>query len=212
MPYEKRQYRKKLTSSGLIYLGGEEFSITLSNLSITGVLAELDDAGQTYNLEELFKTISLSPIVDIYLDEMRLAGEAEIVRADLIDGRIYLALDFRNVEHDVENMFYVRHAYRKKLEAQGLIVLNGQNYHFTTMNVSVDGLMVSLRGRIEVEPGTVAAFNFKRLDLLGEVKVVWVNYQDGNTLLGLEYNYLEKTFVMGIPRFAPRHNGAVNKG
>ncbi|WP_404356814.1 PilZ domain-containing protein [Methylotuvimicrobium sp. KM1] len=211
MPYEKRHYRKKLTSHGLIYLDGVELPMTLSNISITGLLAELNDHERINDVEDLFKTVKISPIVDIYLQEMRLAGEAEIVRADMIDGRIYLALDFRNVEHDVENLFYARHAYRKKLEAPGLIILNGHNYHFNTINVSVDGLMVTLPERIDVEPGAIAAFNFKRLDLLGEVKVVWVTYQDGNTLLGLEYNYLEKTFVEGIPRFSP-HNPGVVKG
>lgn len=209
MSYEKRHYRKKLTSRGLIYLDGEEFPITLSNISITGLLAELEDRERINNLEDVFNRVRSSPIVDIYLEEMRLAGEAEIVRADMIDGRIYLALDFKNVEHDVENLFYVRHAYRKKLEAPGLIVLNGHHYHFTTVNVSVEGLMITLPERVEVEPGTIAAFNFKRLDLLGEVKVIWVNYQDQSTLIGLEYNYLEKTFVEGIPRFAPRNPGSV---
>lgn len=209
MPFENRQYRKKLTSRGLIYLAGEEFDITLSNISITGMLAELETHETIHDMSELFNTVKLSPVVDIYLQELRLVGEAEIVRADLIDGRIYIAMDFRKIEHDVDNLFYERQSYRKNFSAPGLIVLNGQNYHFSTVNVSVDGLMIRLSEHIEVPNGTVAAFDFKRLDLLGEVKVIWVKHVDDFTLMGLEYNYLEKTFVKGIPRFAPERNDSI---
>ncbi|MGR9114632.1 MAG: PilZ domain-containing protein [Gammaproteobacteria bacterium] len=201
MSYAKRHYRKKLTTQGLIYLGGEELEMTLSNISITGLLAELE-ANETFkDIEALFNTVRLSPIVDVYLQEMRLVGEVEIVRADLIDGRIYLAMDFRNITHDVDNLLYERQAYRKNLAAPGLIILNGEHYHFQTVNVSVDGLMIRLAEQIEVEEGSVAAFDFKRLDLLGEVKIVWVEHDETGTLMGLQYHYLEKTFVNGIPRF-----------
>ncbi|MGR9044238.1 MAG: PilZ domain-containing protein [Gammaproteobacteria bacterium] len=202
MLYEKRQYRKKLTSRGLIYLAGEEMEITLSNISITGLLAELEATELFHDMEALFKSVKLSPIVDIYLPEMRLVGEAEIVRADLIGGRLYLALAFKNITHDVNNLLYERQAYRKNLAAPGLIILNGKNYHFNTVNVSVDGLMIRLAEQIEVEEGAIATFDFKRLDLLGEVKVIWVEHDDTGTLMGLQYNYLEKTFVNGIPRFS----------
>lgn len=202
MPYEKRHYRKKLTSQGLIYLAGEEFEMTLSNISVTGLLAELEANETVSDIKALFKTVRVSPIVDIYLQEMRLVGEAEIVRADLIDGRIFLALEFKNITHDADNLLYERQAYRKNLAAPGLIIVNGEHYHFQTVNVSVDGLMIRLTERIEVEEGTVAAFDFKRLDLLGEVKVIWVEHDESGTLMGLQYNYLEKTFVNGIPRFA----------
>ena len=202
MSYEKRHYRKKLTTNGLIYLAGEEIEITLSNISITGLLAELE-ANEIFNdIEALFNTVSLSPIVDIYLQEMRLVGEVEIVRADLIEGRIYLAMDFKNIMHDVDNLVYERQAYRKNLAAPGLIILNGEHYHFSTVNVSVDGLMIRLAERVEVEEGNVATFDFKRLDLVGEVKIIWVDHDEMGTLMGVQYNYLEKTFVNGIPRFA----------
>ena len=202
MLYEKRQYRKKLTSRGLIYLAGEELEITLSNISITGLLAELEATEPFNDMEALFKTVKLSPIIDIYLPEMRLVGEVEIVRADLIEGRIYLAMAFKNITHDVNNLLYERQAYRKSLAAPGLIILNGENYHFNTVNVSVDGLMIRLAEQIEVEEGAIATFDFKRLDLLGEVKVIWVEHDETGTLMGLQYNYLEKTSINGIPRFS----------
>jgi hypothetical protein len=69
----------------------------------------------------------------------------------------------------------------------------------------VDGLMIHLKESIEVKEGTVTIFDFKRLQLRGEIKVAWVDYtEDGGTLLGLQYVHMEKQDVIGIPRFAPK--------
>ena len=205
MSEQKRPYRTNLTSYGLIYMGGEELELSVRNLSITGLLGELDDNINIHDIKDVFKSVKLSPTIDLYLPEMKLAGEAEIVRADMIDGRIYLALEFRNVSYDVDNVLYKRKAYRKNMTAPGQIVFDGNKYDFYTKNVSVDGLMIHLKESIEVKEGTVTIFDFKRLQLRGEIKVAWVDYtEDGGTLLGLQYVHMEKQDVIGIPRFAPK--------
>ena len=205
MSEQKRPYRTNLTSHGLIYMGGEELEISVRNLSITGLLGELDDNINIHDIKDVFKSVKLSPTIDLYLPEMKLAGEAEIVRADMIDGRIYLALEFRNVSYDVDNVLYKRKAYRKNMTAPGQIVFDGNKYDFYTKNVSVDGLMIHLKESIEVKEGTVTIFDFKRLQLRGEIKVAWVDYtEDGGTLLGLQYVHMEKQDVICIPRFAPK--------
>jgi hypothetical protein len=122
MSEQKRPYRTNLTSHGLIYMGGEELEVSVRNLSITGLLGELDDNINIHDINDVFKSVKLSPTIDLYLPEMKLAGEAEIVRADMIDGRIYLALEFRNVSYDVDNVLYKRKAYRKNMTAPGQIV------------------------------------------------------------------------------------------
>lgn len=201
---EKRSYRKNLTSHGLIYMGGEEMEISVRNLSITGLLAELDGDADLFDIKDVFKSVKLSPTIDLYLSEMHLAGEAEIVRADMIDGRIYLAIEFRSMSYDVENVLYKRKAYRKNMTAPGQIIFHGNKYNFNTKNVSVDGLMILIDENIEVKEGAVTIFDFKRLQLRGEIKVVWVDHtEDGGTLLGLQYVHMEKQNVPGIPRFAP---------
>jgi len=39
-------------------------------------------------------------MIDLYLPEMRLNGEAEVVRADMEGDRIMLALEFKNISYD----------------------------------------------------------------------------------------------------------------
>ncbi len=199
----KRYYRKKLTSHGLIYIADQEVEMQVKNLSVTGLLAELSADSTIHSMEDLFTAIKDSAKVDIYLPEMRLMGEANVVRADLIDGHIYLALEFCHLEHDVDNNLYKRHAYRKELVAPGIIVFEHQKYSFTTQNVSVKGLMIHLAEKIAVPDGTVTIFDFKRLNLRGEIKVIWSEpAEDGGTYMGLEYVHMAKTDIHGIPSFS----------
>lgn len=200
----KRQYRKNLTSEGLIYLGGKELAISVRNLSITGLLAELSDNDEISDINEVFESIKLTPTIDIYLPEMRLAGEADIVRADMLDKQVYLAMEFRNLSYDANNMLYKRKAYRKNMTSSGEIVLNGEKHEFITKNVSIDGLMILLSKNIEVREGLITIFDFERLKLRGKIKVVWVEHDDDSTLMGLQYVQLENEEIQGIPGFIPK--------
>lgn len=202
MSEAKRYYRKNLTSQGLIYIAGEEVEMSVRNLSVTGLLAELSNHSPLHSIADIFEAIKTSTKVDFYLPEMRLMGEAEVARADLIENHIYLALEFCRIFHDVDNTLYKRRSYRKEMVAPGLIVFNHKKYSFITRNVSVTGLMIYLAEKIEVADETVTLFDFKRLNLRGEIKVVWTETaEDGGTYMGLEYVHMEKTDVKGIPRF-----------
>jgi hypothetical protein len=198
-----RPYRKNLTTHGLIYLAGEEQPITIKNISITGVLAQLNSKVGKNDIKVIFNTLLASTIIDLYLPEMRLAGEVEVIRVDLQDDHILLALEFKNVAYDVNDLLYKRKAYRKNLPGTGHILFNGEYLEFNAVNVSVDGIMIRLAAAIYVEPGVVTVFEFKQLELEGEIKVIWVDHlPDGGTLMGLQYIHMAKSAIKGIPEFA----------
>jgi len=203
MVKEKRSYRKALSSHGLIYLGNRELEISVKNLSITGLLAELDANFVITGIEDVFHALESTSTIDLYLPEMRLAGEVNVVRAEKSDGHIYLALEFRNLSYDVNNLVYNRKVYRKSLASSGEIFLNDIPYLFLTQNVSVDGLMVHIKETVDVEEGLVTTFHFQKLTLRGEVKVVWIDHEeDGSTSMGLQYLHMESGRIIGIPRFS----------
>ncbi|MCF6204799.1 MAG: PilZ domain-containing protein [Methylococcaceae bacterium] len=207
MPGKNRSYRKSLASYGLIYLGGEELEIEVKNLSITGMLAEIEGNDAIHGIKDVFHAIELSSIIDIYLPEMRLAGEAEITRADLDGGKVFLALEFRNLTYEVSNLLYKRKAYRKNITAPGRIVFNGKKHQFFTKNVSVGGMTIMLNERVLVQTGLVTIFDFKKLDLRGEIEVVWVEYVDEDfTLMGLKYKHIGTKNIRGIPNFLSDHD------
>jgi hypothetical protein len=198
-----RPYRKNLTTHGLIYLAGEEQPITIKNISITGVLAQLNSKVGKNDIKAIFNTLLGSTVIDLYLPEMRLAGEVEVIRVDMEEDHITLALEFKNVTYDVNDLLYKRKAYRKNMPGPGHILLNGSYLEFNAVNVSVDGIMIRLSENVHAEPGVVTVFEFKRLDLEGEIKVIWVEHlSDGGPLMGLQYVHMEKSAVKGIPEFA----------
>ena len=146
--------------------------------------------------------LSASTMIDLYLPEMRLAGEAEVVRVDMFDDHILLGLEFKSVVYDADNQLYKRKVYRKNMTAPGKILLHGVYHEFTAVNVSVDGLMISVAEFITVEAGEITVFEFEQLELEGEVKVMWVEHTSDGTLLGLAYVHMERTVIKGIPCFA----------
>ncbi len=191
-----------MAAKGLIYFAEEELQITVRNVSLSGLFAEIDVRETIKDVEDLLHGFSQSPLIDIVLEEMNLAGEAEVVRAEHAEGKIMIGLEFRNITYGIKDHLYKRKYYRKGLTGPGNIVLNGKNYHFTSYNVSVAGLMIYLPKRIPVKRGSVTKFEFPMLGLKGQVKVMWTNYDaKGGTLLGLQYVYMERSNFKGIPRF-----------
>ncbi|TRW98517.1 PilZ domain-containing protein [Candidatus Methylobacter oryzae] len=198
----KRPYRKKLMSRGLIYMGGQEREIVVKDLSLTGVLAKLKADQLNSDTKNIFNVLTESTVIDLYLPEIRLAGEAEVVRVDVFSDHMLIALEFRNISYDVDNLLYKRKAYRKNMVAPGRILLNGEYRDFNTVNVSVDGLMINLAESIEVTVGEITIFEFDQLEVDGEIKVMWTERTaDGCTLIGLQYMHMEKKEIKGIPRF-----------
>ncbi|MEQ1545359.1 PilZ domain-containing protein [Methyloglobulus sp.] len=198
-----RPYRKNLTTHGLIYLADEEQSITIKNISISGVLAQLDSKVGKSDIKDIFNTLLSSTIIDLYLPEMRLAGEVEVIRVDMQNDHILLALEFKNISYDVNDQMYKRKAYRKNLPGLGHILFNSEYLEFNTVNVSVDGMMIRFAEVVYVEPGAITVFEFKQLELEGEIKVIWVDrMSDGGTLMGLQYVQMKKPSIKGIPEFA----------
>ncbi len=202
--YIERSYRKNLKLNGLIYFGGQEQNITVKNLSITGLLAELSsDEKVPPNINDIFNTLKSSTIVDVFLPEMNLTGEVEVIRVDMVSNHILLALEFKNISFESDNFLYSRREYRKRMQGSGRILINGKYHDFKTVNVSVVGLMIQLNEKIDIEEGSITQFNFDQLDLNGEIKVIWVEHlADNLTLVGLQYLNMENTVIKGVPRFA----------
>lgn len=179
----------------------KELDINIINISITGALVELCEDYGLKGVPDLFEAIRKSPILDFYIPDMKLAGDANVARAEEVDGRFQLALEFNNLSSNAEYALYKRHVYRKNLIAPGQIVLNGKICRFESVDVSVDGLMIRLAEKVDVKLGTETTFEFKRLDLNGEIKVIWVDHIDEETLMGVQYINIERGTPKGIPRF-----------
>lgn len=200
---EARAYRKNLSTDAIIYLGFEELPIHVVNLSLTGLLAEFsEELSAQLSIRDIFQRIQVSPIVDIYLPDMQVAGEAKVARVELVDSRLQIGVEFHNLTYDTNDLLYKRRAYRKNLKALGQLLLGDSVYAFNTENVSVDGLMARVNDLINPETGSVVHFSFRHLELQGEAEVVWVDHDELSTFIGLKYLLLEREHLPPVPRFS----------
>jgi hypothetical protein len=132
-----------------------------------------------------------SSLVDIFIEKLNLAGEAEVVRVDMDGQHILIGLEFKQISYDADNFLYKRKAYRKSMAAPGQALIAKNVYEFMTRNVSVEGMFIE--------------FKFDKLHLHGEAKIIWFEHDDNEgTLLGLEYQHMEKGDIKGIPEFYHR--------
>jgi hypothetical protein len=203
-----RAFRKDLNLRGLIFLNEQERAIVVKNLSITGLLAELDPQKDAdHDIKDIFGSLQSSTLADIFIPSMRLAGETEVIRADVKKDKILIALEFKSISYDVEDFIYRRKMYRKKMPGTGRILIDGTYYPFTAVNVSVEGLMIHLNKKISIDNSgsTAAPFEFEKLGMSGEAQIVWVEHPHSEeTLMGLSYMHLKQGKLNTIPRFTNR--------
>jgi hypothetical protein len=187
----KRPYRKNLAMRGLIYLEGKEQEVIVRNISIKGVLVEINSQE---NNDVIFNTLLAAKVIDIYLPALRLAGEVDVVRVDMEHNHIILGLTFKNIAYDVDKLPCKRKAYRKNIAVAGQILLDGEYADFTTVNVSVEGLLIHLGGIRTIKNGTVTSINFEQLHLHGDAQVIWTDtVSEIGTLMGVHYISLKRT-------------------
>lgn len=202
MSNSRENYRKNLSLTGLMFLGGIEHEMQVLNVSITGLLVTIEPSATIINERDIFLLMKQSSLIDIYVRTLKLAGEAEIVRVEMEEGRILIGLEFKHISYDAENQLYKRKAYRKSMTAPGQILISKTVYEFMTRNVSVEGLMIRVPERVELDIGMTVEFKYDKLHLLGECLIVWFEYDgNGGTLLGLQYVHMEKSDIVGIPSF-----------
>lgn len=201
----KRSYRKNLATNGLIFLNGAEREVSVSNLSMTGILVEFN---HPRDAEVLSQPLALmAKVVDFYLPELHLAGTAEIARIINDESHKSLALKFKEISYNIDSLLYKRKVYRKTMLIQGRITFDDKCYLFQTVNVSVEGLMIRLIGSAPtIKEDMIGTFEFKDLSLKGEVTVVWVDEDsEGKTIMGLKYLNINRDHIKDIPRFETPH-------
>lgn len=93
-----RSYRRELTSTGVISFNNKVLNVALKNLSMTGMLAELQDDQDTLDLQNIFYAVEGSRMINVQLPEMNLSGTAEIIRFDNREST-YIALEFKQLTY-----------------------------------------------------------------------------------------------------------------
>lgn len=191
MIQDRKEYRKSFTSNGSIYLGGEKLGFKGFDISVRGMQIELTSGDLVQNVSDVAQIIESNNTAEIYVDELRLTGEVELIWVRDEKGKILIGLEFRDVMHNAEKMWRKRRFYRKKLLKTGSLILQDQEIDFECLDFSIDGMRLRITGHedLVIQTGTNIKIISEKLDLEAEAKIIWVDRNDANEaiLLGLRY-------------------------
>ncbi|MDD2723734.1 MAG: PilZ domain-containing protein [Methylovulum sp.] len=190
-----RAYRKKINTQGWMFLGGEVQKITAKNISVTGVLVQLENKNMAYAGKRILQNLAAAKSIDFLFPKLRLSGEAKVVRVESASNdQIMLAMQFNHLANNIDRPVFKRKSYRKEIAVPGRILLNGDYHKFVSVNMSSGGFMLCLPETISIDNNHVTHFEFEGLKLKGFAKIIWIaNPEDTQTLMGLQYVKPHKT-------------------
>lgn len=103
----QRPYRESVKLPGFLRLINQEFPITVKNISITGVLVELQSKKDSEEyLKDIFSALHVSTLVDFFIPALQMAVEAQLVRADIDSENLLLGLEFNEVHHHAKGFIF----------------------------------------------------------------------------------------------------------
>lgn len=189
----RKNYRKSYTSSGQLYVGGELLDFRSYDISVKGILIEILPGLLLTEIGDFETLIEENNSVEIFVKDLFLTGEAQIVWAKLDNGKIMLGLEFRNVNYKAEKLWRKRNYFRCRKNFSGYLMIDDRKVEFEGVNVSVDGLAMQL-DHIDnmLTPGYLIKLLVNDIGVKGVGKIVWVNTTDEMTsTLGLKYLTME---------------------
>ena len=190
---ERNEYRKKLNSSGRIYLGGVNLDFTGTDISVKGMRIELKPRGFITDIDDVNALIKEITVAEIYVEELMLTGEVEIVWVNSEKNKIIMGLEFRDVIYNAKKMWRKRKFYRKQVKEFGHLVINDNITDFECRDISVDGMRLYVKNREGLSAGHVVKLVSEALTIKAMAKIIWLN-EDADSqgaMLGLRYFTIE---------------------
>ena len=194
MVQDRKVFRKKLFSTGSIYLAGEVLDFTCHDVSTKGTQIELEPGKiitTFHDVESAVKDISL---VDIFISELQITGPAKVVWVKQVNNKILLGLEFGDVILNAQKLWRQRSSYRKNVSASGCLIIGQIHLDFECRNISADGLVVSIDSEEHICPGMVVEIESEPLALKGIATIIWINRESkqGNNRHAVGLRYLRK--------------------
>jgi len=197
MIQDRKEYRKTFTSNGSIYLGGEKLLFKGYDVSVRGMQIELEPGTLVQTVSDVVQIIESNSTAEIYVEELGLTGEVELIWVKEEEDKILIGIEFRDVMHNAGKLWRKRKYYRKKLLKAGSLIVQNQEMDFECLDFSVEGmrLRIDRPDDIVLQPGGDAKVISEKLGLEAMAKIIWVNRNedDATTYLGLRYLEIENS-------------------
>ncbi len=189
MTQDRKEYRKSFNSSGQLYVAGEFLDFIGYDVSVKGILIEVVPGLLLAKIDDFEALLKENNSAEIYVKDLMLTGETDIVWAKQDNGKIMLGLEFRDVMYNANKLWRKRRTYRSKNKFTGYLIADNNSIGFQGLNLSVDGMALKLdQQESSLKPGTIIKFQVHSPDSRGAAKIVWINTNDPEScVLGLKY-------------------------
>ncbi len=189
---ERKEYRKNLVSSGQLRIAGETLDIKSCDVSLKGIKVEIFPGKFLAQIEDFEAFLADSSRAEIFVNDLMLVGEVDVVWCRDEDGKILLGLEYRDdVQHEKKS-WLKRVSYRKNQPFNCTILIGNEKVEAYGNNISIDGMSIT---------GDLKEYGFKVGDLIKLIihemaikkavaRIIWINNQ-GERALTLGLRYLE---------------------
>ncbi|WP_404355753.1 PilZ domain-containing protein [Methylotuvimicrobium sp. KM1] len=189
---ERKEYRKNLTSSGKLHLAGETLDFISHDVSVNGILIEIVPGRLLSTFSDFESFINENSAAEIFVKDLMLTGEVEIIWVKEKDNNILMGLEFKHVIYNADRLWLKRQYYRKKQSFVGFLMLKNKRVEFEGKNISVDGLMIYVKDPDkDLLPNVVVSLYSESLQMKGMAKICWIQHEQepekNGALIGLRY-------------------------
>ncbi|MDF1581803.1 MAG: PilZ domain-containing protein [Methyloprofundus sp.] len=187
MQQNRKDYRKKFTSTGVVFLAGELLEFVSYDVSVKGVQIELVPGDFISTVADVRNILNEIRSAEVFVHDLMLSAGATIawVRGD--EGKILLGLEFSEVRHNADKLWLQRHYYRKALVADANLLLNEQEFVAQTMDISKDGMKLSITSDAELKAGDAIKLFVPDRKLNALAVVIWFKQFPDSTEFGVRY-------------------------
>ena len=189
----RKEYRKNFNSAGQLFIAGELLNFISYDVSVKGILVEILPGSLLTEINDFEALLIEDNLAEIYVKDLKLTGETEIVWVKQEKEKILLGLEFRDVMSNATKMWRKRRYYRSNREFSGYLMIDEKRIDFEGNNVSTDGMGLKLdQINSALKPGCVVKLMINGLDVKGIGKVVWMSaVGEDACILGLRYLTVE---------------------
>ncbi|MCQ8104623.1 PilZ domain-containing protein [Methylomonas sp. SURF-2] len=184
---ERKEYRKKFNAVGQLNVGGETLQFNCYDVSVKGAMVELLPGQLLATVDDFEKLLVEDRRAEVFIEELMLAGEVNIVWVREERGRILTGLEFETVVHDADKLWLKRRGYRKTEPFTAELFVDKERLHVEGINRSTKGLCVRMPApHPAVKVNAPVKLQIREFGLVALGKVVWVKEKTGAVLVGLQ--------------------------
>ncbi|MDT4291759.1 PilZ domain-containing protein [Methylomonas sp. MO1] len=184
---DRKEYRKNFNAEGQLFVGGETLQLNCYDVSLKGAMVEVSPGDLLTTIQDFEALLNEDRRAEIFVAELMLAGEVDIVWVKRERNRIMMGMEFRDVVHNAHKLWRKRRGYRKLEAFKAELFIDKERFSVEGVNRSVEGMCLKLTGnhpciKINAPVKLLAA----ELGLSALGKVVWVESNELVTRLGLQ--------------------------